>query len=66
MKIRPVGVDGWTNGGSDRDDEANSPFSQYCKHAYKFVGRIITKGVNAEIWSSKNVVYIRHTLDSVQ
>ena len=50
----------------DRYDEANSGFSQYCERAYKFVGRIITNGLNAEIWSSKNGVYIRHTLYSVQ
>jgi len=61
MKIRPVGADGRTDG----DDEANSRFSQYGKRAYKFVGRIITNGLNAEIWPSKNVMYIRHTLDNL-
>jgi len=38
MEIRPVGAelfqaDGGTDGELDRHDEANSHFSQFCKHA---------------------------------
>jgi hypothetical protein len=38
MKIRPVGVDmfhadGRTDRNTDRIDEANSPFSQFCERA---------------------------------
>jgi hypothetical protein len=65
MKIRPVGVEGRREGRTEMTN-LNSRFSQYCKRAYKFVGTIITNGLNAEIRSSKNFVYIRYTLDSVQ
>jgi hypothetical protein len=42
-----------TDGGTGKDNEAKSRFSQYCERAYKFVGRIITNVLNAEIWSTK-------------
>jgi len=38
MKIRPVGAEMlYASGRTDRQDEANSSFSQFCKRAWKRV-----------------------------
>jgi len=35
MKIRPVGAEMWTDGRTDRHDEANSHFSKFCERFKK-------------------------------
>ena len=51
MKIRPVGSEFFhSDGRTDRHDEGNSRFSQFCETPPKFVVPLKTNGFNAEIY----------------